>query len=84
MKACTHCNAEMDAEEATCPQCGFRPQKPAFGFFRRLFGLGPKSALAYLNLGNDYLNRRSPDGNFKQGDLNGAIAAYTKGIRLDP
>jgi tetratricopeptide (TPR) repeat protein len=84
MKTCRQCNAALDDEEAVCPQCGFRVNKPASGFFNWLLGRGPKSALDYLTLGNDYLNRRSPDGNFNKADLNRAIAAYTKAIRLDP
>src|SRR5262245_58368509 len=84
MKTCTQCNAEMDETEAVCPQCGFRSKRLAAGFFGRLLGRGPKSALDYLNVGNDYLNRRSPDGNFKKSDLNRAITAYTKAIQLDP
>ena len=71
MKTCTQCNAEMDEEETACPQCGFK--KPPLGFFKRLFGLGPKSASDYLDQGNTYFSRRSPDGHIKTGDLSRAI-----------
>jgi hypothetical protein len=82
MKTCTQCNAELDEEETVCPQCGF--QKPPVSLFKRLFGLGPKSASDYLDQGNAYFRRRSPEGFIKLSDLSGAIAAYLKAIRLEP
>src|SRR5262245_62112175 len=82
MKTCTQCNAEMDEEATACPQCGFK--KPRVGFFKRLLGLGTKSASDCLRQGNAYSSRRSPDGDIKTGDLSRAIAAYSKAIRLDP